>query len=704
LFIRLASSYGDEAIVQIHNRVLRKPGKSEPPAPLPEDPSEANRIITLLGLYFKGEVLPAIEKIRGRGDEGAARAGSAVSELDAVVGPTAELVKIGAAKRATAEVKMDALDLNALPSIQHRRFVPMPVLILWHRIRLIFRGLIDRLIRRWQAKEPLKLTDFYNREGARVKAYLDYPEKVDDPRNVPWVIIPPAFGKTKETSFLLSLYLKKNGFGALRYDDSCSVGESEGEIYDLTLSGSTANILAAVDYLSINIKPRSIGLVPFSLSARPAIKAASLDERINFLLPIVGSPNVESLLSRVYGENLVGDYQAGVRKGALNLLGHIVDSDKFLGDTARAGYAGLASTLSDMNNVKIPIIWSCGSEDPWVDVAEVQQVLNVNPAGAQREIKTYRGLSHRVREAGKAPEIFAEVVRQIISLATGQAVSSDEIIHPQDNEIVKRGVLERHRISRRLSREEEVHNWNKYLEGFDILLETRDYMDYLELMWKHLEIRPGDNVLDVGCGNGNFLTLSLDRMALQMDKSGWSRGVMTGVDFVEEALGRAAQRIDKIKVKRKDLPALELQKLDVEQGELPHQHEFYDKIVASLFLSYLQKPEEAVKKICERLKKGGSIVLTSLKPDADVSQIYFRFMEKLKADHPRADQKEMIERARNLLNSAMGWIEVEEESGRFKYLSAAELENMLRANGIEIVASTRSFGDQAVVVVGKKPL
>ncbi|MFA4815503.1 MAG: hypothetical protein WC653_05445, partial [Candidatus Gracilibacteria bacterium] len=42
LFIRLASSYGDEAIVQIHNRVLRKPGKSEPPAPLPEDPSEAN--------------------------------------------------------------------------------------------------------------------------------------------------------------------------------------------------------------------------------------------------------------------------------------------------------------------------------------------------------------------------------------------------------------------------------------------------------------------------------------------------------------------------------------------------------------------------------------------------------------------------------------------------------------------------------------
>ncbi|MFH1684226.1 MAG: methyltransferase domain-containing protein [Candidatus Margulisiibacteriota bacterium] len=606
----------------------------------------------------------------------------------------------------SGKVAITPSSINDLPAVKMRGFLPTKIVAVFQKIRLALRKVLNRVVsvirRFFQPTGQAMLTHFFNRRGEAIAAYLDYPEGVSDPGSVPWVIIPPAFGKTKETTFLLALFLKKNGIGALRYDDTNSVGESDGDIYDLTSSISTENIKTAVNYLSTNVGCQKIGLVPFSLSARPAIKAAAEDGRIRFLFPVVGSPNIETLLDRVYGENLIADYKRGIRKGALNLLGHIINSDKYLGDAQDNSFASLETTLNDMKKVDIPIIWFGGKADPWVDMDEVKQILDENPQGAVREIKLFKELSHRVREAGKAPELFAEVVRRIMSMVNGKEIKPEGVKLPDPSEIVRVAIFERSRRKKRISREEEIGQWSKYLEGYDILLKTDDYRRYLEDMWKTLDLQPGDRFLDVGCGNGNLDAYCLGKMALLKDIVGWEKGEIIGVDFVEGALARAEEKIQKVKLKRADLPEHKLTPMDIEKDYFPFESRYFDKITASLLLSYLQDPQVVVERLCRSLKPGGTIILTSLKPDADISQIYHNFLRKIKEMPEDEERQELLEKGRGLLNSAIGWIENEEESGRFKYLPADKLEQMLKANGIEIISSQKSFGDQAIIVKGRK--
>ncbi|MBI5400051.1 methyltransferase domain-containing protein [Candidatus Saganbacteria bacterium] len=551
-------------------------------------------------------------------------------------------------------------------------------------------------------KNNAQLIQFYNHRHQRISAYLDFPTENTKMAELTWVVIPPAFGKTKETAFLLALYLKANGCGVLRFDDTDSVGESEGEIHELTLSNSTKNIHEAVEYLRTNYNAVRIGLVPFSLSARAAIKAAAQDPSLAFVMPIVGAPNIESLLDKVYGENLIADYLCGKRKETLNLLGHPVDSDRFLGDAIIEGFADLSSTMADLEKAPVPMVWFCGEDDPWVRKDEVQGVLEVNPGQVYRQRVDVQGLQHRVREAGVAQELFACVVSQVLFLTLGEAAANMEIKQPSSVEIVNRGITERKRVQRRISREEEIASWDKYLKDFDVLLETEDYPAYLNSLFDQLQVRPGEKALDVGTGNGNFIAFLLNRMAMALKTSGWKNGEITGIDFVAEAVARAETKANEVKKKRLDLPKTYFQTLDVEKDSLPHNENYYDKIIASLFLSYVREPRTAVKKLCRSLKPGGTIVLTSLKPEADVSQIYHRFLEKIKREVPSPERDRKLIRGRELLNSAIGWIENREESGDFTYFSGKKLIRLLEGEGIAITRSISSFGDQAVIVVGQK--
>ncbi len=550
----------------------------------------------------------------------------------------------------------------------------------------------------------LNIVQYPNRYGEKLVAIVDYPEGYTRDREIPWVIIPPAFGKRKETYFLLALYLKKNGFGVVRYDDSHSIGESDGEIRDLTLSRSTQNVIATLDFVSKVLKGKTIGLIPFSLSARPAIKAATLDRRVRFMLPIVGSPSVQTLLRRVYGEDLVADFAAGMRKGDLNLLGHYIDSSKFLGNTQDKGFADLASTKEDMRKINIPIVWFCGTEDPWVDPEEVREVLEINPAGVQHEVKIFPDLTHRFREAEKAHEIFAQTVRVAAQLVGRRKIK--EVIRPWTGEVVERAVRERQRIQTLISKEDKVRLWTNYLEGFDVLKETDDYMGYLADLKDQLSIQPGEKLLDAGSGNGYVIEYLLGKMIndiLKNKMEGSAEGEIVGLDIVPDALDRAEKIISKVKMKRRGLPSVKFLEHDIDSGKLPFEDWEFDKVVGSLLLSYLENRQAAVRELCRVLKPGGTIVLTSLKPDADVSQIWHRFMKKIEKQYSGDELKKQMDKGRDQFFKAVGWIENMEEQGEFKYFSAAELRSLLRENGITDIKIIKSFGGQAVIVAGRKP-
>jgi len=95
------------------------------------------------------------------------------------------------------------------------------------------------------------------------------------------------------------------------------------------------------------------------------------------------------------------------------------------------------------------------------------------------------------------------------------------------------------------------------------------------------------------------------------------------------------------------------------------------------------------------LKPRGRIIVTSLKPYADLSQIYRNFID--------ASRRTLIEikEARKLLSSA-GKIKQKESEGYYKFFNEEELKIIMRNSWFKKIKIYRSFGDQANVVIATK--
>src|SRR4029077_16135724 len=126
-----------------------------------------------------------------------------------------------------------------------------------------------------------------------------------------------------------------------------------------------------------------------------------------------------------------------------------------------------------------------------------------------------------------------------------------------------------------------------------------------------------------------------------------------GLDFVREAMLQARssqQDIEREFVQPQDLSGTRrlltssyfLSDLET---ILPFKENTFDKVCCNLVISYIRTPEETVREMVRLLKPGGRIVVTSLKPFADLSQVYRNFVKVAKG-------REDITKAQKLLSNA----------------------------------------------------
>ena len=94
------------------------------------------------------------------------------------------------------------------------------------------------------------------------------------------------------------------------------------------------------------------------------------------------------------------------------------------------------------------------------------------------------------------------------------------------------------------------------------------------------------------------------------------------------------------------------------------------------------------------LAPGGRIIVTSLKPYADLIEIYRTFVL-------RTDLPEEVEQAERLLNTTCK-IKQAESDGVFRSFQPDELTMMLTMNGVADSRISSTFGNQAYIVVGEK--
>ena len=159
-----------------------------------------------------------------------------------------------------------------------------------------------------------------------------------------------------------------------------------------------------------------------------------------------------------------------------------------------------------------------------------------------------------------------------------------------------------------------------------------------------------------------------------------------GVDYIETNLNLS-----------KDRPSIGLRSQSV------------DAVLASLILGYTSKPELLLHEVHRILEPGGRLVLSSLRPDADMSKLYIEGIQELRLGRARdyfgKDKERVIdESAREYLNQASRLLELEEK-GLFKFWRREELVPLVREAGFRDLTVSHHLGDptQAIVISGIRP-
>ncbi len=170
-----------------------------------------------------------------------------------------------------------------------------------------------------------------SRRGEEIVGLLNTALPLDS-SPVPVVIVPPAFGKTKETLFGLALTLCENfrllgkPLAVIRYDGIRKKGESHNdpeakdppyEMLNTNFSQGADDIMTVLDWLQSNptVRASSVTLLTFSFSAleaRIVLRDEVRRRRVDYWIACMGTPEFRDLMVRVNcGLDFLEQYPAG---------------------------------------------------------------------------------------------------------------------------------------------------------------------------------------------------------------------------------------------------------------------------------------------------------------------------------------------------------------------------------------------------------
>jgi CheY-like chemotaxis protein/ubiquinone/menaquinone biosynthesis C-methylase UbiE len=406
------------------------------------------------------------------------------------------------------------------------------------------------------ARRPPDVVRLENRMGEEIVGLLNSSFPLDD-KPVPVVLIPPAFGKTKETLFGLALTIIQNfrilnkPVAVLRYDGVRRKGESYKdpeaseppfEMLHASLSQGAEDIKAVLEWLQSNAKVRasSIILISFSLSAleaRICLRDPACRHRVDYWISCMGTLEFRHLMNRVNcGLDLLEQYQIGIDLGVIPILGNLITMKPYAADVVANSVATLDQAREDMRHLDLPITWIYGKHDHWVKHEFVQDVMSIQ-ADAMREVISMP-IGHNARTSEEALRLFG-LISSLIHRFLHREMIQPVLPVKADMEILRRAEKDRLPI-RRLKNKRRY--WQRYLVGeenlmgFDIMALSEDYQQLMQDQMEALDIEPSDHLLDLGGGTGNFIG-HLIASGLPLPRH------MTIADLVPEAMKHAFHKL-----------------------------------------------------------------------------------------------------------------------------------------------------------------
>lgn len=567
-------------------------------------------------------------------------------------------------------------------------------------------------------QNKLEIVSYPNDRGQEIRGIID---RAGSGTGGTAVLIPPAWGRTKETFLPLARAITATfasidePVAVLRFDGTNRRGESfvdpqfrtPGDEYlGFKFSQAVNDIEASVGFLESrpDIAPKKTILVSFSLGSVEGRRAVARDRgrHIDGWVSVVGMVDLQSGLRTVSGGvDYAYGLQNGVSFGHHELVGVVADMDRTGRDAADSEMIFLEDVKRDMSRIDVPITWLHGRDDAWMDLDRVQEALSAGNQSNRKLMEVPTG--HQMRSSREALETFQLVSAEVARLSIGRVV---EPAIPDLGKLRLRTRAERERVPPPAI--EAASFWEDYLLGrdrkfgFELMSMTTAYRDLMAQQISRIDVKSGETIVDLGAGNGDF--------PLLLAESGRVRDAqIIEVDLVPAALRRGDVRIQKsgnaqnIQVRR--IAA----NLDLDGFEMPLSRDGgFDGVLASLFLSYLRRPQHVLEQIFRLLRPGGRLVISTMKRDADISRIYVDSIAELPPDRKRAhfglESDEFDEIQRVFLNDAARLLHLE-ETGRFTFWDGEELAEMCESVGFRISHVDEAFGTppQAAIVTAMRP-
>lgn len=437
--------------------------------------------------------------------------------------------------------------------------------------------------------QPPRVVRLENAQGEEITGLLNSSYPLDE-KPVPVVLVPPAFGKTKETLFSLALTIVENfrragrPIAVFRYDGIRRKGESHKdpdaaepplEMVKASLSQGASDLRAVLDWLELNptIKAGPVILTTFSLSAleaRIALRDEALRRRIHYWIACMGTLEFRDLMNRVNcGLDLLEQHQLGIDLGIIPILGNLIRMKHYAADVVSSGVATLDQAREDMRHINIPITWIYGKHDHWVKAEFVRDVMSIK-ADAPREVIAVP-LGHNARTSEEALRLFGTVTALAHRFLHGAMIDA---VPPEKNDLEFMRRAEKDRLPGRQLKNKRTY-WTHYLVGennllgFDTMALSDDYLNLMEDQQAALELGPGDRLLDLGGGTGNFVEYLLHR------GRPLPRRILLA-DLVPEALQRAYRKLTTRDPSLKEPGRLAVIGLDIELNRFLPVRRFLD--------------------------------------------------------------------------------------------------------------------------------
>ena len=364
-----------------------------------------------------------------------------------------------------------------------------------------------------------------NNKGEEIVGLLNTSLPLED-KSIPVVLIPPAFGKTKETLFGLALTIVQNfqyqakPVAVIRFDGIRRKGESYKdpeaseppfEMVNASLSQGAEDIKAVLDWLDHNsqIKSSSVILVTFSLSAleaRIALRDEAYRKKIDYWISCMGTLEFRNLMNRVNcGLDLLEQYQIGIDLGVIPILGNLINMVPYASDVVANEVATLDQARKDMKNFDLPITWIYGEYDNWVLPEFVRDVMSIKVDALREAISVPIG--HTARTSKEALKMFGLIFSLVHRFLNHEMIEA-QIPSKSNMEYMRR--TERDRLPPRKLKNRKKY-WQRYLVGeedylgFDVMALSDDYLQLMEDQLRALQLQPQDRLLDLGGGTGNVI-------------------------------------------------------------------------------------------------------------------------------------------------------------------------------------------------------